>query len=176
MNKLTKAIEKKVYELRMEHGLLNEYKINLDLLANKMGLIVVEEILPTDVSGLLVVKNGRGNIAVNKNDVKTRKRFTIAHEIGHYHLGHTRKPSIFIDQTRSYLPKYRNANSSTGTDWQEREANAFAAALLMPEHLVRKEYNKDPYKAMNNFEIAEEFGVSQQAMAIRLSNLGYLTL
>jgi Zn-dependent peptidase ImmA (M78 family) len=79
----------------------------------------------------------RGAIGYNSTHAKVRQRFTIAHEIGHYVL-QTKKslhPRLFIDR---YVA-FRNDESSAGNDWQEVEANAFGAALLMPAHFVREE-------------------------------------
>jgi Zn-dependent peptidase ImmA (M78 family) len=50
----------------------------------------------------------------------------------------------------------------------EREANVFAAELLMPESPVRFAYEKLPDAA----EVARDFGVSAQAMTWRLYSFG----
>lgn len=80
-----------------------------------------------------------------------RKRFTIAHELGHHFLcGET-------------TFSFRRDNSS-----KEREADVFVAEVLMPEELVEQEYNNN-----NNLqELANTFSVSYQAMRYRLSSLG----
>jgi Zn-dependent peptidase ImmA (M78 family) len=51
----------------------------------------------------------------------------------------------------------------------EREANVFAAELLMPEPLVRSQF------AGSSIECAEAFGVSHEAMCWRLYNLGLVS-
>lgn len=65
---------------------------------------------------------------------------------------------------------------------QEREANAFAIALLMPEKHVRRELSKlDIHEDIElDFEsdkrikkLADKFEVSEQLMLIRLSQLGF---
>ena len=177
MNKLLRVIENKVDRLREAFDFSDELKIDVKVLAKKMGLEVSAKSMPDDVSGLLVIEDSLGKIAYNRTNSKPRIRFTIAHEIGHYHLKHSRTGSLFIVQVS--ITKYRNARSSAGTDWQEREANAFAAALLMPRHLVKREYARysfDPFDVNNDDmeKMAKSFNVSKQAMAIRLSNLGYL--
>jgi Zn-dependent peptidase ImmA (M78 family) len=48
----------------------------------------------------------------------------------------------------------------------EREANVFAAELLMPEELVRR------LGGSNTREVAATFKVSEEAMSWRLYNLG----
>ena len=69
---------------------------------------------------------------------------------------------------------YRNLESSTGEVKKEREANAFAANLLMPEQFISNEINNAPDNTKNAIEyLANVFKVSEQAMTFRLANLGY---
>jgi Zn-dependent peptidase ImmA (M78 family) len=68
----------------------------------------------------------------------------------------------------------RDDQSSTGNDGEEIEANAFAAALLMPMQLMRQEIMKnkldlDDDKAVA--ELAKRFNVSSTAMSYRLGKL-----
>ena len=101
-------------------------------------------------------------IEVQANVHPHRQRFTIAHEIGHYILGHNPVSCIFDDRaTRD--PRRTN----------ERQAQIFASELLMPEAILRKywlELKRD-YKAM-----ADKFNVSEQAMFLRLDEAGLLGL
>ena len=55
-----------------------------------------------------------------------------------------------------------------GVDERERFANAFAAALLMPEQAVNK-FHQD---GVHERAMARQFGVSEAAMVNRLKNLG----
>lgn len=89
---------------------------------------------------------------------ESRVRFTIAHEIGH-HVLHG-----FINDEILYRKKTSQNDVNI-----ERQANWFAASLLMPKHLL------DNYIELNlNLnELAVVFGVSKLAMSIRLSNYGY---
>jgi Zn-dependent peptidase ImmA (M78 family) len=73
--------------------------------------------------------------------------------------------------------QFRNAESSTGTQVEEREANQFAAALLMPEEWVCREFEKQPFDLGDDEALSamcKRFGVSSQAMSFRLVNLGLL--
>ncbi len=126
-------------------------------IADHLGLVVRHATFndPT-ISGAL----RDGTIYVNYNDLPTRQRFTIAHEIGHAVL-HSTEAEPFVDL-------YRSSVSSLGTNQLERDANAFAAELLMPEDLLTRycdliEVNPD--------ELAAIFQVSPQAMRNRLNNL-----
>jgi Zn-dependent peptidase ImmA (M78 family) len=90
------------------------------------------------------------------------------------------KGEIFVDQTvrRQAVTIRRDNKSSLGTDSNERDANAFAAELLMPEELLYDAVQKHLHKVVDiNAEtliatLAMEFDVSPEAMQYRLTNLG----
>jgi Zn-dependent peptidase ImmA (M78 family) len=70
---------------------------------------------------------------------------------------------------------WRNSVSSQGVDWNEIEANRFAAALLMPEHMLRQDL--DQFKSLDRDAVqrlASLYKVSRIAMHFRLVNLGLL--
>jgi Zn-dependent peptidase ImmA (M78 family) len=149
--------------------------VPVEHLALRLGLAVERADLGRDVSGVLVVRNGRGLIGVNADQAPTRQRFSIAHELGHFVLHRIQMP-VFIDTqfTRPYLAAFRDATSSTGEDKREREANAFAAALLMPESLVRDAVARLALDVEDDaaiVQLAKRFDVSRQAMTYRLVNL-----
>lgn len=81
-----------------------------------------------------------------------RDRFTIAHELGHYVL-HSR-----FGQTPIWVAR----GGSGRTEW---EANWFAAGFLMPETEFRN------LEQRPDFEIAQHFGVSEQAVSVRRQSL-----
>lgn len=115
------------------------------------------ELVGSTNSGRCVITDeGEKVIIVNPEDSFARQRFTVAHELGHAILDdcgiHERNPNL-----REYRQK-------------EALANRFAAELLMPERQVR-EANQ---LGMDLEQMAEQFGVSQTAMRIRLERLGIL--
>jgi Zn-dependent peptidase ImmA (M78 family) len=75
----------------------------------------------------------------------------------------------------------RDEVSSMGTRKEEREANAFAAELLMPGDFVEIAFDRlsteQPAIAASQLvsRLATLFDVSEQAMGIRLGNLGILS-
>lgn len=91
-----------------------------------------------------------------------RQRFTVAHEIGHIVLNHLNEGNNLSIACRDSMSSPSKANL------QEIEANAFAAALLMPEPLVRWAYKI----SRNAHDLAMFLGVSHQAMERRLKRLG----
>jgi Zn-dependent peptidase ImmA (M78 family) len=163
-----KYIEEKSLNILLENKLL-KLPINVDKLAKKMGVGVEASNFNDEVSGLFVMKDDKPFIAYNLSQSRKRRRFTIAHELGHYIL-HSKSKSLFIDKNNSVM--YRNSESSTGEFLKEREANAFAAALLMPIPLIASEI-KDLDGDDIVEKLASKFNVSTQAMSFRLSNLGY---
>jgi len=93
-----------------------------------------------------------------------RRRFTIAHEIGHLVLhapGAT--GAVFCRVVDPAEPAARPI---------EREANRFAAELLMPEDLVRE---AAAHLGTDAAALADRFQVSGPAMGWRLFNLGLTT-
>ena len=172
MNYSYNYIEELTKDLLVKNNLFKP-KFDIKKLVERLNLKLEEKELGKDVSGLFVMSDELGIISVNKkeNKNKARQRFTIAHEIGHFIL-HSKLKSIFIDKTPKVM--FRNSESSSGELYQEREANAFAAALLMPKDLINNELEKlesdfdNPTK-----KLAAKFNVSEQAMSFRLANLGY---
>ena len=137
--------------------------------STKMGVKTKHAVLDGDISGFLFRKGTKAVIGVNALHPVTRQRFTVAHELGHFFLGH--HGEFFVDR-KSLL--FRDSKSERGTDKSEVDANKFAATLLMPERLVLAELKRmdaleDDREAME--KIADKFGVSVQALSIRLANL-----
>lgn len=123
------------------------------------------------VSGLLVRDGDRVIIGVNALHVRTRQRFSVAHELGHHMLHGGRE--LFVD--KDYLVSFRDSKSAHGTDPLEIEANQFAAELLMPADLVREVLTRQPMDIDDDAalrQLAAQFDVSLSAMSIRLSALG----
>ena len=151
--------------------------VDVKQVANHLKLRVVDLELGTDVSGLLISNGETTVIAVQKDDYRTRKRFTIAHEIGHFCLRHQFEPGEHVHVDRGHAITPRNSRSSTGVDIKEIEANQFAACLLMPSKLLLGRIKGLGVKQLRDDHVsllAKEFDVSEQAMTIRLSTLGFL--
>lgn len=153
---------------------ITEPPVPIQKVVRHLGLQLQHSELGDDVSGVLVVQAGRGLIGVNAADSPVRQRFSVAHECGHYVL-HRNSAKLFIDKV--YLA-FRDGRSSTGQYRQERDANAFAAALLMPESMLRsvlgaKQYDLEDDDDLEEF--AKTFDVSKQALTYRIANLGLLT-
>ena len=166
-------VEKKAYKLLDELKFKNA-PILVDQIAEKLGIQIVYEPLDGDLSGVLYRDNNDVIIGVNSYHSTNRQRFTIAHEIGHFVLHDGNK--MHVD--REFRLNFRDIISSLAISREEIEANTFAAALLMPEHLIFKAVTSkedDGIDIENDSkeiaELADQFKVSQQALLIRLGKL-----
>jgi len=135
-------------------------------------------------------------IKIYPHAIRNRERFTLAHEIGHFYLGHDKflgsesviKDDLFIDNELDGGNFYRN---------MEFQANTFASCLLLPKKtLYKKIYeakiqyeipthsyifyvddqpcNRKDYHILMN-ELVDYFQVSKTAIEIRLKKLNFLT-
>ncbi len=103
-----------------------------------------------------------------------RKRFTIAHEIGHSRMHLPDSTGVFADSPSDIveLPAKGNLRSAApGLKQREHESDAFARELLMPELLVTEHARSSGF---NLPAIAERFDVSVPAIRLRLRLLGLL--
>jgi len=117
-----------------------------------------------EISGVLLKnEENQYTIFIEESESVERKRFTIAHEIAHKYLNH-------IDDTKRVSVSYRDEFASQGSIPEEIAANAFAAALLMPEKVIRYVY----FLTSDVAKTARFLGVSDTAARYRLSNLGIL--
>ena len=160
-------VEQQAKEILKQHGL---YSVPVDpvLLANRLGVTVNNAKFSDDALAALIAKRGRTTrIFVEQSDPPYRKRFSIAHELAHHFL-HLLEDGEIVDKRTDM---FRERESAVGSESEERmrevQANWFAAALLMPEELVRVEWDDNPSMK----RMAELFNVSEEAMGYRLDIL-----
>lgn len=113
---------------------------------SKNNLVVTPYNFSEKVSGMLVVADENVTIGYNNEQHWHRRRFTIGHELGHLLMGHV--------------------CNNEADDHREREANEFAAELLMPLALLKDDYRK--IKVLR--ELAKKYVVSEEAMCRHLIN------
>lgn len=129
--------------------------------------IVVKEIdlspFSDQISGFIKYdkENNSFIVGISEKEHEYRKRFTLAHELGHYflHIELLKSEEMYIEQNILF-------RSWIHSD-QEQEANMFAAEYLMPESKVRELYER--YWVIEI--LAWYFNVSNLAMAYRIDNL-----
>ena len=168
-----KGIDKKAENLLKLSNALAQ-PVNLRKVLEHLKITAHKKELEDEYSGFLAIKEK--TIVVNLRHARVRRRFTIAHEIGHYQLHQRERDNIpaFIDRT----VYFRKGNFNNTSHLMEMEANAYAAGLLMPEILLDQYLEKHPQldleKTADIKMLAEEFEVSRPAMDYRLRNLGFV--
>lgn len=127
-------------------------------LATSIGIGVELIPLESNISGFLRKERSNWKIGVNSLHHPNRRRFTVAHELGHYFLH--RGDGDFEDGIL-FRKEYQ-------TNRREREANEFAARLLMPSVEFRRELAANGYDIS---AVAAAFGVSGAAAEFRSHNV-----
>lgn len=128
------------------------------VIESAFGADVAVADLGTDFDGLAVSSDDVKLILVATSQVPARQRFTLAHELGHLLAG---------DDQELHLDKDIYAHAR-GRDPSELRANAFAAAFLMPEPVLRAAVGSRGLTEETFAALACERGVSPSALAYRL--------
>lgn len=125
--------------------------------------IIYREVPLGDCEGRIVFGN-KGNAIITVNSETSflpRKRFSIAHELGHFELKHR---EIHYDNEAS-LDFYRYGN-------QETEANEFASELLLPSALFEKAVSGKAFSPLLIDDIARKFGTSLSSALFKYVDCG----
>jgi Zn-dependent peptidase ImmA (M78 family) len=140
------------------------YPSELDIkeIAMERGAYVREK----DIDGAeawLVRKGNRAIITINRRlHEPGRKRFAIAHELGHFELHHDSQLVICSDE---------DMYAWNQSKLQEIEANEFASCILMPETIFSRYVEKEAPNMDKVSELSGKFGTSLTATAIRFTQL-----
>ena len=143
----------------------NPEDLDVDAIAFDSGVKVVYERL----NGCEATLVGYGDSAIatiNPSGVRGRERFSIAHEIGHWHLHRGRSFQCRVDAPDSNVAANRAL---------EKEADTFAAHLLMPRPLFNPligQFGQPNFRQLA--EVAGRFDTSLMATALRLANINTL--
>jgi len=161
-------IEQRAADILREHG-LESIPVDPVVLANRLGMAVHNAKFSDDnIVGMIAKRGDQVMLLVNQADPPFRKRFTIAHELGHHFL-HLLSDGEFVDGEANLFRQPQDDQQGLTPDRRrEIQANMFAAALLMPEDAVRSEWKK----SRSVDELARKFNVSEAAMGIRVDQLG----
>lgn len=144
-------------KLRMKG--INE--IDVDALVVHHGLRIRRGL--TGARGRLTVRGSRGFIRVaDRITEEAQRRFVVAHELGHY-IMHASRGLLSLCTEGDFL-EYAPGNAET-------EANVFAAELLMPQALFERKCDVEVPGLDAVRELAEEFGTTLTATAIRFVDL-----
>lgn len=141
--------------------------VPIEELCHKLDITAIQDLKTDGFEGGLITDTDRSEgIILVKNGLETRRRFTIAHELGHFLM-----PSHVPDQPGRFLCKSSDLHRLAAKEGDRRqrmefEANRFASLLLMPPPMIRQ--------AMRDFRepdlqhippLARQFNVSREAMA-----------
>lgn len=129
-----------------------------------VGLRIFFWPLPSAVAGMYAYTAELGGcVSVNQKHPPERRRFTMAHEYAH----------LIVDR---YKPGVDYLTSGRRKPANERFADGFAVAFLMPAASVRRRFH-DILSATNDFQVADlvrmshHYYVSFEAMALRLERM-----
>ncbi len=122
--------------------------------------VMIESLGEDAPLGLSITDSAFSFILVNADQLRSRALFTLAHELGHV---------LNNDGTTITIDRDLRARSD-----EERLANAFAAAFLMPEPEIRETIDQYGRGAESLARMVVGFGVSYETLIYRLHNLGII--
>lgn len=145
--------------LILKQSLIKNAPVDLDKIAKDLGFNILKYPFPEKRKGMVLIEKGVKAIGVNSNHPICMQRYTIAHELGHFLNGHEHEENKFINDDKRFFDPYFK---------QEREADGFAAELLMPVDFLNKDLSEI---GLDLDKLTELYQVSKKAMDIRLKNL-----
>ena len=135
--------------------------VSVNAVAELLGFTVLAFGFPDHVSAVTFVEEDVKSIGVNSHHSAARRRFTVAHELGHYLCGHHSRDRGAIHVEDCQEPAERRSR-------QEIEADEFAMEILMPEpHLLR---DLDEL-GLDVPSLARRYQVTEHAMWLQLISL-----
>lgn len=142
-------------------------------IAKALGIYEIREESIASFEGALIapIEKNEGAILVNAKQTRKRKRYTIAHELGHYlNPWHESLPhkKVHCDSKDMTIEGHKTNNREIK---MEIEANEFAAEILMPSHLFQKRIQDNRELGLECIiSLADIFEVSREATARRYVN------
>jgi Zn-dependent peptidase ImmA (M78 family) len=153
-------------------GLELNTPVNVEEAVKRLGGRLVEkDALELGMEAKVRRDGERFEIEIEKNKPALRKRFSVAHELGHLflHMGYLVNPDLW-----SNTDEYKDSvYYRFGHGIEEDEANEFAAAFLMPEGEFQKIAGEHVRDGLCSLEgVASHFRTSKDAALIRGRSLG----
>ena len=136
-------------------------------IVEKLDVVFKEAPLPEGKWGTTLKKAARPLIIIsNSIGNQDRKRFTLAHELGHLRIPH--------HQSEKYECFYWDiAEEGKTKNEQEREANEFAAELLMPMSWFAKDAENEDLTAEAIQKLADKYHSSFTSTALKAPQFMY---
>jgi Zn-dependent peptidase ImmA (M78 family) len=138
------AFCRKAAEQLLKRNGITQPPVPAERLAERLRIQVIVTDLPAGVDALLRIDGDSRMIELASGQARVRHRFSIAHELGHFSLGH------------------RHGES----DVAEQEANTFAGALLVPRAWLKRDIER--FATVD--ELARRFDVSREVLFIALKD------
>jgi Zn-dependent peptidase ImmA (M78 family) len=145
--------------------------VDVSQIIKDKNIVLSEVKLQDDISGVLDTRKNPV-ILINSTHSPQRKRFTMAHELAHFLL-QSNQSDVFMD-SKMY---FRSSFSAEGKYDVEKQANRFAAELLIPTNILLEIMDEDSNLAQITDdediinELSARFDVSSTAFAIKLSGI-----
>src|SRR6516164_11685753 len=140
-------------------GITSPREIDLEAIAWSRGAVVNFRPLEK-CEATIVGSQTRAVITVNNRSISERQRFSIAHELGHWH--HHRGRVLFCGQKDVGNP----ANDANNP---EQQADRFASDLILPNYLLGPRISKARRLTLALVrELREEFQASLTATLLKL--------
>lgn len=156
---------RRAQEIISELGITSPEEIDIEAIAFDGGVSVLYEQL-NGCEATLVGYGERAIATISPSSSRGRERFSIAHEVGHWHLHRGRSFRCRVDDFVQ--------NFGSNADF-EKEADNFASNLLLPTNIFQpiiKAITRPGLKELK--DVADNFQVSLQAVSIRLATLDTL--
>lgn len=136
-----------------------QYPVKVSAISRQMGVATYRAVLPDGLSGMIIKEKGsEPRSYADANEPDSRRRFTFAHELGHY----VERTTLADDNDFAFKD-----GRSEKYDLHEFYADEFAGALLMPED----DFLKMQSEGKSLVDIAAKFGVSLSAVRKRRERL-----
>lgn len=158
-------LAKKIAKQVINENCIIEPPIDTFSLVNKYGLKLSFIKLPekfSNVAGFIDFKTNK--VYVSGDDSPNRQAFTVAHELGHWLL----HKDLYTKEPEKYQILLRQPINGINLTPEEKEANCFAARLLVPKDMLMEKRKKYPFATINN--LAELFAVSYDVMSYRIQS------
>ncbi len=102
--------------------------INIESMINKLDIDIIEQNLNIAAVGKIEINSSQAKIFLNTKETDIyKKRFTLAHELGHWHLYHIENKTVAVTE-------YSN---NMQDEAKEVYANAFASSILVPKRIFK---------------------------------------
>ncbi|MDR2009421.1 MAG: ImmA/IrrE family metallo-endopeptidase [Bacteroidales bacterium] len=149
--------------------------IPMEIFVSGLGATLIEEPLHNS-DGKIIRGNKKTIIKINSEiQYLEKKRFTIAHEVGHYIL-HDKLDLEVHNENSNTLNWFQASEAQAKKGIQEWEANDFASELLMPEAIIKKEVYCKKFSPQLLNDLSKRFKTSLTSIIFRLISLNLYSI